>query len=332
MRISGIIVLISIILLGLGAAPIFVFGLSCDESNPCPTDQVCRSNICVFEKGVGVSVTIGEIAPEIIIPPLGRYIPSPTAVVFKGKTSPSAFITILKNNSVSATFSSDAKGLFFHTLNGLMSGRYTFGIWSEDTEGRKTLTLNYTVDLVEGIIFSLERILLPPTIEISSEIIEQGKELKILGQATPETQINILISSRTTKETKTDIYGKWNYFLDTAGLEPGNYLVQARALTLDGQQSPFSQALSFLVLRPPFPPPPVPPVPPVSPVPPVCKGADLNFDGKVDVFDFSILLYFWEKQNPSSRCADINSDGIVDIVDFSIMMHYWTANKIHYAK
>jgi len=81
------------------------------------------------------------------------------------------------------------------------------------------------------------------------------------------------------------------------------------ALFGEGEQSPFSQTLPFLVLKKGS---------------MVCKGADLNFDGNVNIVDFSILLYFWNNTQPSNRCADINFDGTVDIFDFSIMMYWWT--------
>lgn len=52
------------------------------------------------------------------------------------------------------------------------------------------------------------------------------------------------------------------------------------------------------------------------------RPADLNADKKVDLVDFSILLYNWgEPKNPK---ADLNNDGIVDLVDFSIMLYWWT--------
>jgi hypothetical protein len=80
------------------------------------------------------------------------------------------------------------------------------------------------------------------------------------------------------------------------------------ALFGEGEQSLFSQTLYFLVLKKGA---------------MVCEGADLNFDGKVNIIDFSILLYFWNKTQPSNRCVDINFDGIVNIFDFSIMMYWW---------
>jgi len=52
-----------------------------------------------------------------------------------------------------------------------------------------------------------------------------------------------------------------------------------------------------------------------------CAGADLNHDGRVNITDFSILLYYWGTNN---ACADQNHDGTVDLTDFSIMMFYWT--------
>ena len=54
-------------------------------------------------------------------------------------------------------------------------------------------------------------------------------------------------------------------------------------------------------------------------------GADLNFDGKINIIDFSILLYFWKQTSPANQCADINFSGLVDVFDFSIMMYQWNS-------
>ena len=52
-----------------------------------------------------------------------------------------------------------------------------------------------------------------------------------------------------------------------------------------------------------------------------CPEADLNQDERVNLTDFSILLFNWGTDNP---CADQNQNGNVDLIDFSIMMYYWT--------
>lgn len=51
------------------------------------------------------------------------------------------------------------------------------------------------------------------------------------------------------------------------------------------------------------------------------RPSDLNADKKVDLVDWSILLYNWGK--PKNPKADINDDGVVDLVDVSIMLYWW---------
>ncbi len=54
------------------------------------------------------------------------------------------------------------------------------------------------------------------------------------------------------------------------------------------------------------------------------KTADLNCDGKVNLIDFSMMLYFWGTKAPfSNQFVDINKDSKVNAVDFSIMLYQW---------
>jgi hypothetical protein len=48
---------------------------------------------------------------------------------------------------------------------------------------------------------------------------------------------------------------------------------------------------------------------------------DINRDGKVNIIDFSMLLFYW---GTSEVTADFNRDGKVDLTDFSIMLFAWT--------
>ena len=58
-----------------------------------------------------------------------------------------------------------------------------------------------------------------------------------------------------------------------------------------------------------------------SPSPDFCKRSDINKDGKVQLTDFSILLFNWGTDSTES---DINIDGRVNLTDFSIMLFCWT--------
>ena len=233
-----------------------------------------------------------------------------TKVVLKGRAYPSAHITILKNDATIAVFGAKDSGLFERTFSGIAGGTYTFGIWAEDTEGRKSVTLSFTVGIISCTTTTISGIFLSPTIALTPTQVEKGKNVDIFGQSFPESQVKIFVNSKETiKDATTSKQGKWQYKLNTASLEEIEHQAKAMALYGTGEQSLFSQTLSFLVLKPGA---------------LVCKGADLNFDGKVNIFDFSILMYFWKQTNPSNPCADINRDGIVNIFDFSIMMYWWT--------
>ena len=50
---------------------------------------------------------------------------------------------------------------------------------------------------------------------------------------------------------------------------------------------------------------------------------DLNCDGRVNLTDFSISAFWYQKPNFPSH-IDLNNDGRIDIIDFSILAFYWT--------
>ena len=257
-----------------------------------------------IEKEVGVSVTIEEEAAPS--PPVGgrAYIPPVATAIFKGKAYPEALVTILKDGMVATTFKVDSTGYFSKSLSGLTARIYTFGIWAEDRKGRKSLTLSYSISLIGGMKTTME-IFLPPTFELDNREVEQGKDLGMAGQTFPLSNLNIFANGLA-KKTSADEKGDWSYKLDTTLLALGTHTAKVQSQTDEGEQSPFSQTLSFSVL------------------PSKCQGADLNQDGKVNIIDFSILLYFWDQTKPANICADINRDGTVNLVDFSIMMYQWT--------
>jgi hypothetical protein len=255
------------------------------------------------KKEVGVSVTIEEEVPPPPPQGGGGWVAYATAI-FKGKAYPGALVTILKNGIVATTFKADTTGYFSESLTGLPAKIYTFGIWAEDSEGRKSLTLNYSISLIGGKKTTME-IFLPPTFELDTKEMEQGEDLAMAGQTFPLSNLNIFVNGLA-KKTSADKEGKWSYKLDTTSLALGTHTAKVQSQTDEGEQSPFSQTLSFLIS------------------PPKCRGADLNFDDEVNIIDFSILLYFWHSTSPENICADINQDGIVNLIDFSIMMYQWT--------
>lgn len=242
----------------------------------------------------------GVVVPEI-----------PTAkAVFVGRAYPKALITLLRNNAVAATFFAEESGVFRKEISGIPGGNQSFGLWAQDSEGRRSVTLGFSVSIIPNATTTVSGIFISPTIDVNPIQVEKGKDVDILGQSFPESQVKIFVASKEiVKDATTAKNGKWAYKLNTTVLEEGEHHAKVKSLFGEGEQSSFSQTLSFLVLR-------------KGAL--ICKGADLNFDNKINITDFSILLYFWNQKKPGNPCADINFDGIVNIVDFSIMMYWWT--------
>lgn len=269
-----------------------------------------------IQKGIGVTVEVP--GPSISPPPLptggggGAPPPPPPAyakVVFEGKAYPKALITISRNGQVAATVVGDPWGDFSLTLTAVPSGVSTFGIFAEDNKGRKSVTLGFTISILEGTVTTVKGIFISPTIDLSKKNIRRGEILDVLGQAYPQSEVQVFTSSLESAlsiaKTISSAEGEWELSLDTAPFPLGSHATKAKAVTLEGEQSPFSEEMIFEVLE-------------------ICKGADLNFDEKVNIVDFSILLYFWGQKKPANVCVDINRDGMVNIFDFSIMMYWWT--------
>ena len=266
--------------------------------------------------GQGVSVSAVIVDPSAPVPPSGgggAITPTGFAtVVFKGKAYPGSYVTILRSGAVATTLRADPTADFEAILTGLPAGIWTFGLWSEDKEGRKSLTLSFPAAITAGTITTFSGLFLPPTIDLGTTVLVKGDTLNIFGYTYPESEVNVFIHSETeiVKKVKADDEGGWFFALDTNIIEEGDHSTRSKAVSPDSEISIFSQSLKFKVLK--------------EGEERACQGADLNFDGKVNLIDFSILLYFWEQSDPSNIRADINSDRSVDLIDFSIMMYWWT--------
>jgi len=266
------------------------------------SDEACTSEVdygyASFQTIPGVQIT------AIVSPP-----PTTANLVFKGKASPFMFISFFKNGTLIGTTQASSAGFFEKSFTGLLPGNFNFLLYGEDEKGRRTSYQTYTLNLVAGTTTNVSGIFLSPTISVSPKKVFRKEDITITGKSFPNSQIKILISpGNILKSTTSDSQGNFSFVLNTSFLGLGVYSARARAFYL-GEYSDFSESVDFEVLR-------------EKEI--ACRGADLNFDGKVDIVDFSILMYFWGQRNPANRCANINQSETVDIVDFSIMMYQWT--------
>ena len=252
----------------------------------------------------------------------GDYLPYPPppglpGVVLTGWAYPSAIVTILKDGTEIGKALAGGNGQFGAFVEELNQGVYTFSLWALDLDNRRSSTYSTTFWIDAGTLSTVSDIILSPTISTNKTEYGASEPIEVIGYGAPGKNIDVWLYPKTSgkpdestvdKQSVTVLSdGKWKAFYNTSNLENGVYQLKAKSTLETIGESDFSQVLNFAVGG-------------ILPQP-TCSGADLNQDGRVNITDFSILLYYW---GTDDACADQNDDGDVNLTDFSIMMFYWT--------
>ena len=256
-------------------------------------------------------------------PGVGDYLPYPPppgspGVVLLGWGYPMRDVHIIKDGVEIGKASANAGAEFAAFYSIPTQGTYSFGVWSDDSSARKSITISSTFFIAAGTQTTVSDIILPPTIAINKTVFDTAETFHLYGQTVPSTTVEVwLYPDKAGQPENSDIIklikpssiiGQWELYYNTKDLTEKTYQVKARVQLSDLLVSDFGQILKFSIGQP-------------LPEQQTCAGADLNGDGRVNITDFSILLYWWGSNN---SCSDQNSDGKVDLIDFSIMMFNWT--------
>jgi hypothetical protein len=243
----------------------------------------------------------------------GPYLPTGD-VTLDGSTFPSARVFYLRDGKLEGEGTADATGHFNRTFSQLERGTYTWGVYAQDPTAKNSGTYNSVTFINARTNNIVAPIYLSPTVNATSSI-ELGTDLTIEGYAIPRLPVRVVMNRRDapasgqilTATTTADNAGRYRLTLRSSTLEKGTYEVKAQTIVSEKDQSLFS--------------------------PPHFVGvgeavtldfgnrSDLNKDGRVNLVDFSILLFHWRTSDP---VADINQDGTVNLTDFSIMLANWT--------
>lgn len=222
---------------------------------------------------------------------------------FSGFGAPTALVVIQDGGSIVGTVTVLGDGSWSKTIT-FQTGSHSVSLFQEDSAGRRSSSISFTITVSAGVNQSFSNIYFSPTIALSATVVKVGDTLNIFGVAQPASTINGTINSDPIPfTTASDGNGVYN-FPWTVSVPPGLHSTLDKS-TNGTLISDLSQVLGFQVN-------------------PNCRGADLNQDGRVNLTDFSILLFNWAQSPPGNRCADINSDGTVNLTDFSIMLFAWT--------
>ncbi len=236
-------------------------------------------------------------------------------VVINGTAFPNATVNVLVDGVVAVTERANSNGDFSIRIDNISRGVYTFGINAIDINNNKTGTFSTSFSVAGGRTSSLSNIHLSPTLSITPDPADVGDTLTATGQTIPNSEVTLEIergnnaSTRRTHTATSNSNGVWEISIPTTGFQSGSYRTRVKVTNSEGVESRYSDykhhGIGQEAERP--------------------INADLNRDGRVNLIDFSILLFWWGTDGGSSDPpADINGDGRVDLIDFSILLFNWT--------
>lgn len=236
-------------------------------------------------------------------------------VIITGYAFPRSTIVALVDGQVAEQATSDASGEFSVTIDAIARGAYTFGVYGIDRNSVKSSTFSTTFTVTGSRGSTLSNINVMPSIRVTPDPVQPGGVLTASGYAIPNATITVenqndkTSASLKTFTTTSDGNGAWSVSIPTDGFTKGTYKVRAKAKQEGGASTNFSNYTYYGVGE-------------AASVP---RTSDLNRDGKVNLIDFSILLFWWNSDGGASNPpADINGDGRVSLTDFSIMIFNWT--------
>ncbi len=285
-----------------------LYGEECDDGNNV-SDDFCAFD-CTEEEadaGGGSSGGGGSSSSGGRDEPLGD-----TQVSLQGKAYPNVTVNVLLDGDSVGTVRTNSRGEFLFNID-TEPGTASFGLWANDPSGTRSTTYTTTFDVTQGAVTSVNGILLPPTIKTPNAQVNPGDPVPLEGYTAPNVSVEIVLDANArTLTTTSDSTGKWSLIFNTTGLSVDTHTLKARFVEgVSGlrQESTYSSILSLFVGvegRP-------------------TSNSDLNRDGKVNLVDFSILVFWWGTPGGSSNPpADINQNARVGLEDFSILLFNWT--------
>ena len=235
-----------------------------------------------------------------------------TLISVVGQAYPSQTINFLLDTESVGSVRSDSSGDFEFSTEA-SPGTATFGIWANDSQGNRSITLNNTFDVTQGAITNVNGIILPPTIQIANQNIDPGAQITLSGQSVPNSTVEVVFDDEAIVESVTAAAdGDWSLNFSTDRLSIAEHLVRARTITDSPPlttESSFSASLQLFI----------------GVDGQATTPSDLNRDGSVNLIDFSILIFWWQTSGgDSDPPADINGNGSVSLEDFSILLFNWT--------
>lgn len=243
-----------------------------------------------------------------------------TGIKFSGRAYPLSKVTILRDGQIAIETIAGQDARFSATLGNLTPGNYNFTVRGTDENGLVSLPFSFPIFISDGSVVDVTGIFLAPTIDVSKIEVRRGDDIAIFGKTVPQSPVTIEVNSETQifLAINSDTDGSYFYNFNSAPLEDGDHSTRSKTNLITGESSDFGRRAGFRVGNQ-----------NIDKVPgeKICN-ADLNADGRINLVDFSIAA-FWYNKPLSGTIVEVeqnclNGDGKINLVDFSILAFYWT--------
>lgn len=256
--------------------------------------------------------------------------PGNPGLQFIGLAAPSGQLNVTRDGVTISSVPVGVDATFDVTLTNQPTGQHIYVISATDRDQRSLTSLTFALNLTATSSTTIiNGIFLGPSITVSPTSVKSGAIITVSGNTAPNSTVSVFVTGTKARNytVAANTAGQWSAAVATSDLGPGSYSVRARAAVGSSSISEYSATLGFTVLTVAPPPANTPTTPPIIPRAP-CSGktvGDINCDGRVNLSDFSILLFYWLSNDPENARVDSNGDGKVDIIDFSILLSLWTS-------
>jgi len=239
-------------------------------------------------------------------------------ITYEGFAAPNRTVTVLLDGVVYATTTADETGSFFSEIENVKTGTRTFGFYSTDITGFTTEVTSVTFRVRKNQDVALEEIIVPPSIVVDKAEVAQTSSFVVFGETLPNATVVIEVHSEAVliATTTARANGTYSHEFLAQDLEFGTHIAYATTFANDQLSSQQVTSQQFVVGD----------VDVLTDTGCVRKG-DLNGDCNTNLTDFSIMLYWWDRELSTDflglENTRLSGDGRLSLTDLSVMAFYW---------
>ncbi len=233
--------------------------------------------------------------------------PMTSSVIVSGHAYPNSTVRVYLDGRESIRVTASSVGSFEATLP-VPAGFHIVSVTVEDLDGNLSPFKNIPILLAANSRSVISNITPSPSLKVAIE----SDMVAFTGSALPNADIVLEVRSpEMYAQGQSDVSGRYRIELPTSRFGTGTY--SARAYAQEGNLvAPFGSLVTFSTTWEKR----------------AHRTGDVNGDGKVNLTDFSMLLFWFNKPLNNAmetfEVQDFNGDKKIDLRDFSILAYHWT--------